>query len=55
MTLKGYIRRHRNVAALIGLFVLLTTSNVALAQMAGGGSIQGTITDPSGSVIRKPR
>ena len=51
MTLKGYIRRHRNVAALIGLFVLLTTSNVALAQMAGGGSIQGTITDPSGSVI----
>jgi hypothetical protein len=31
--------------------VLVLASGIAMAQVAGGGSIQGTITDPSGAVV----
>ena len=39
------------MAALLYLSVFLTATGPAVGQIAGGGSIQGTITDPSGAIV----
>jgi len=43
--------RHIASSCLIRTAVLLIASGTAVAQIAGSGTIQGTITDPSGAVI----
>ncbi|HWB86531.1 MAG TPA: TonB-dependent receptor [Bryobacteraceae bacterium] len=49
MKTERIFRPHRG---LIGFFfVWLATAGVAFGQVAGGGSIQGTVTDPSGAVV----
>ena len=45
------IQRHPKLAALVYLTVFLTATGIAVGQIAGGGSIQGTITDPSGAIV----
>ena len=45
------IRRHPKLGALVYLTILLTATGIAVGQIAGSGSIQGTITDPSGAVV----
>src|SRR5262252_8296276 len=45
------IRRHPKLGALVYLAIFLTATGIAVGQIAGGGSIQGTITDPSGAVV----
>ncbi len=51
MTQRGDIRRSRIPAALVVATILFAASRIAVAQIAGGGSIQGTVTDPSGAVV----
>ena len=51
MTQRSDVRRRPALAALVYLTILLTTTGTAVGQIAGGGSIQGTITDPSGAVV----
>ena len=51
MTQRSDVRRRPTLAALVYLTILLTATGTAVGQIAGGGSIQGTITDPSGAVV----
>ena len=51
MTERDEIQRHPKWATLVYLTIFLTASGTAVGQIAGGGSIQGTITDPSGAVV----
>ena len=51
MTQRNVIRRQRRFAALIYLTILLAATSTAVGQIGGSGSIQGTITDPSGAVV----
>src|SRR6478672_11960883 len=51
MTQRSDVRRQPTLAALVYLTILLTATSTAVGQIAGGGSIQGTITDPSGAVV----
>jgi hypothetical protein len=51
MTQRHDIRRHRWLTVLVYLTILLTATGIAMGQIGGSGSIQGTIKDPSGAVV----
>src|SRR5882757_8690949 len=44
-------RHHRILAALVYSTILLTGTGIAVGQIGGSGSIQGTVADPSGAVV----
>jgi len=51
MTQSIDIRRHRGAGALVYLIVVLIATGTAVAQVGGSGTVEGTITDPSGAVV----
>jgi hypothetical protein len=51
MTQRNDIRRHRGLGEVVYRTILLTATGTAVGQIGGGGSIQGTVTDPSGAVV----
>lgn len=53
MNRSGFFRKQQFKTAGIALFLLLGCTAMAWAQLAGSGSITGTITDPSGAVVPK--
>jgi hypothetical protein len=51
MTQRNDIRRHCGLAGLACLTILLSTAVTAMGQVGSSGSVEGTITDPSGASI----